>query len=183
MALTKAEAARRALFQQWKKEGKGESVGARSRLDQAKKAYKALIRKEKRAFFTESLNKAGKKGSQGRAGELHRIFRRASSKSSASAEFLGHRATLDYVQPKIRCTNIKQVAETVSLFTSQVSSGADRAGGMDEALKEEVSESMHSILSDTSKSPSPTTRGEVRVALKNLRKKLKKACGPDQITN
>ena len=158
---------------------------AKARLLKAKKAYKALIRKEKRDFSTTSLNEAGKQGDPGRAKRLHQIFRRAASKSRAPAEFLGHRATLDYVKPKIMCTNVSQVAETVSLFTAhgQVSSGADREGGMDEELHKEVSDSMPSIFSDTSEDASPITRSAVRCALKKLRKKIRKACGPDGITN
>ena len=182
-ALTSAEKARKALFQQWKKEGRVDSLVAKARLLKAKKAYKALIRKEKRDFFTTSLDEAGGQGDPGRAKRLHQIFRRAASKSRAPAEFLGHRATLDYVKPKIRCTNVSQVAETVSLFTAQVSSGADREGGMDEDLHKEVSDSMPSIFSDTSEDASPITRSAVRSALKKLRKKIRKACGPDGITN
>jgi hypothetical protein len=87
------------------------------------------------------------------------------------------------VKPKIRCTNVSQVAEAVSLFTAQVSSGADREGGMDEELRKEVSDSMPSILSDSSTDASPITRSAVRAALKKLRKKIRKACGPDGITN
>ena len=117
-ALTSAEKARKALLQQWKREGRVDSLVAKARLLKAKKAYKALIRKEKRDFFTTSLDEARKQGDPGRAKRLHQIFRRAASKSRAPAEFLGHRATLDYVKPKIMCTNVSQVAETVSLFTA-----------------------------------------------------------------
>ena len=165
------------------REGRVDSLVAKARLLKAKNAYKALIRKEKRDFFTTSLDKAGKKGDPGRAQKLHQIFRRAASKHRAPAEFLGHQATLDYVPPKIRCTNVSQVAEAVSLFTAQVSSGADREGGMDEELRKEVSDSMPSIFSDTSDDASPITRSAVRDALKKLRKKIRKACGPDGITN
>ena len=107
-------------------------------MGKAKKAYKALIRKEKRGFFSASLREAGKRGSPARACELHKIFRWAARKRAAPAEFLGHRATLDYVGPKIRCTDAKHVAETVSLFTSRVSSGADRDESMDEDLRKGV---------------------------------------------
>ena len=44
-ALTSAEKARKALFQQWKKEGRVGSLVAKARLLKAKRAYKALIRK------------------------------------------------------------------------------------------------------------------------------------------
>ena len=87
------------------------------------------------------------------------------------------------MKPKIRCTNVSQVAEAVSLFTAQVSSGADREGRIDEGLRKEVSDSMSSILSDNSTDASPITRSAVRAALKKLRKKTRKACGPDGITN
>ena len=107
--LTAAEKARRSQFQSWKREGKVPDSVAKARLDKAKKAYKALIRKEKRSFFSASLREAGKRGSPGRARELHRIFRRVARKRAAPAEFLGHRATVDYVGPKIRCTNAKHV--------------------------------------------------------------------------
>ena len=109
----------------------------------------------------------------GRAQKLHQIFRRVASKHRAPAEFLSHRATLDYVPPKIRCTNVPQIAEAVSLFTAQVSSRADREGGMDEELRKEVSDSTPSIFSDTSDDASPITRSTVRGALKKSRKKIK----------
>lgn len=182
-ALTAAEKARRTCFQQWKRGGRVPTSASKSRLDEAKRAYKTLIRKEKRDYFSTRLGKADEKGGPGRSRELHRIFRSAAQKHAAPANFLGHRATLSYVGPKVRCTNVKQVAEAVSLFTSQVSSGADRDESMDEGLRREVSASMPSIFSDTSGTPSPVTRRAIRVALKKLRKKLKKACGPDQITN
>ena len=50
-------------------------------------------------------------------------------------------------------------------------------------LHKEVSDSMPSIFSDTSEDASPTTRSAVRSALKELRKKTRKACGPDGTTN
>ena len=111
LALTVAEKTRKALFQQWKREGRVDSLVAKARLLKAKKIYKALNPKEKRDFLASSLDEAGNGGSSGRARELHRIFRRVSSKRNAPAEFLGHRATLDYVKPKVRCTDVSQVAE------------------------------------------------------------------------
>ena len=64
-ALTSAEKARKARFQQWKKEGRVNSLVAKARLLKAKRAYKALIRKEKRDFFTTSLDEAGGQGDPG----------------------------------------------------------------------------------------------------------------------
>ena len=87
------------------------------------------------------------------------------------------------MKPKIRCTNVSQVAEAVSLFTSQVSSGADREEWMDEEFRKEISDSVPPILLDNSTEASPITRSTVRAALNKLRRKVRKACGPDDITN
>ena len=54
---------------------------------------------------------------------------------------------------------------------------------MDEGLRKEVSDSMPSILSDSSIDASPITRSAVRAALKKLRKTFRWACGPDGVTN
>ena len=160
-----------------------DSLVVKARLLKAKRAYKALVRKEKRDLYHDKLRRGRKQGDPSRAERLHRVFCRAASKSRAPAEFLGRRATLDCVKSKIRCTNVSQVAEVVSLFTAQVSSGADREGGMDEELHTEVSDPMPSIFSDTSEDTSPITRSVVRSALKKFRKKIIKACGPNGITN
>ena len=44
-----------------------DSLVAKASLLKAKKAYKVLIRKEKRDLFTKSLDKAGKQGDPDRA--------------------------------------------------------------------------------------------------------------------
>ena len=127
-ALTPTKGARKALPQQWEGGGRVDSLVAKARPPKAKKAYKALARKGERGPPTTSLGEAGGQGGPGRAKRLHQIFRRAAPKSRAPAGSLGHRATLDYVKPKIMCTNASQVAKAVSLPTAQVSSEAGKGG-------------------------------------------------------
>jgi hypothetical protein len=74
-ALTSTEETRKALCRQWKKEGRVDSLVAKARLLKAKRAYKALIRKEKRDFFTASLDEAETQGDPDRVNRLHQIFR------------------------------------------------------------------------------------------------------------
>ena len=67
--LASTEKTRKALFQQWKKEGRVDSLVAKARLLKARKACKALARKEKRDLFTASLDEAGKHGDPWKQGQ------------------------------------------------------------------------------------------------------------------
>ena len=115
----------------------------------AQRAYKALIRTEKRKLISTQIDKAGQRGCQQRTQAIFNWHKHAGGKASAgSKEFLGQRATLKHRHFKETCVNSAQVAECVSKFTEEVSLGRDPAGDMDAAYKAEIHEAQATIMRD-----------------------------------
>ena len=182
--LTKANNLKRRLH----KAGSKATASLRERSDMlsAQRAYKALIRTEKRKLISTQIDKAGQRGCQQRTQAIFNWYKHAEGKASAgSKEFLGQRATLKYRHFKETCVNSAQVAECVSKFTEEVSLGRDLAGNMDAAYKAEVHEAQATIMRDPSsgRGKSPITTSNIKAALKKLNQKLRKAPGKDGLTN
>jgi hypothetical protein len=71
------------------------SLRARSDMLSAQRAYKALIRTEKRKLISTQIDKAGQRGCQQRTQAIFNWYKHAEVKANAgSKEFLGQRATL-----------------------------------------------------------------------------------------
>jgi hypothetical protein len=163
-----------------------QDMRSRSDMMSTQRAYRALIRAEKRKLISTQVDKAGQWGCQQRTQAIFNWYRHAEGKASAGfKEFRGRRTSLKYRHFKEACVNSEQVAEWVSRFTEEVSLGRDLAVNMDEAYKAEIHEAQDTIMRDLTNGngQSPITTSNIRAALKKLNQKLWKAPGRDGLTN
>ena len=181
----KAGELKRKKHKEWAKPGS--SLAAKAAMMQSQKDYKALIRREKRAFVKTQIDMAADRSKKHRTKAVFQWFKHAEGKAegAASKAFLGQRAKLKYRHFNKDCKDARQVAAAVSDFTEEVSLGRDLLGNMDDDYKAEVSSAQATIMgSETADGEaSPITTQHIKAAIKKLKKKLRKAAGKDGLTN